>query len=103
MFKVNFINYKNILIADIVEMPESLRNTGEIKTLASNKKYSIKSINCPAIGMNGKVLFVRGNSKDNDWRVAVHDYETPEDAEKARYNFEELIKEINLKGGLENV
>lgn len=103
MLKVNFINYKNVLIADIVKMHESLRAAGETKTLANNGKYSIKSINCPAIGMNGKVLFVRGNSKDNDWRVAIHDYETQEDAEKARYNFEKMIKEINLKGGLEYV
>ena len=103
MFKVNFITYKTVLIADILEMPESFRNTEGTKTLADNGKYSIKSINCPAIGINGKVLFVRGNSKDNDWRVATHDYETPEDAEKARYNFEEMIKEINLKGGLEYV
>lgn len=97
MLKVNFINYKTLLIADIVEMSESLRNTGTAKVLANNEKYSIESICHPAIGANGKKLFVRGRSKYHDQEIPVYAYETTEDAVKARYNFEELVKEINEK------
>ena len=97
MFKVNFINYKTLLIADIIEMPESLRSTRGEKVLAINKKYSIKSVSCPAIGAFGEVLFVRGLNKGNDQRIPIYDYNTQEEAVKAKYNFEELVKEINEK------
>lgn len=98
MLKVNFINYKTLLIADIVEMSENLRTAnGFEKVLAENKTYSIKSICHPAIGANGKKLFVRGGSKRQDQEIPVYTYETTEDAVKARYNFEELVKEINEK------
>lgn len=98
MFKVNFISYKTLLIADIIEMPESLRNTrsGE-KVLAINEEYSIKSVSYPEIRPHGKVLFVRGTSKDGDQQIPIYVYDTQEDAVKARYYFEELVKEINEK------
>lgn len=98
MFKVNFMNYKTILIADIIEMPESLRNTrGGEKVLAINEKYSIKSISHPEIGGHGNVLFVRGGGKGSDQEIPFYIYDTQEDAAEARYNFEELVKEINEK------
>ena len=97
MLKVNFINYKTLLIADIIEMSESLRSTGRGKVLAKNTDYSIQSISCPAIGSYGKVLFLRGDMKDNDYQIPYYNYETPEDAMKARYIFEELVKEVNEK------
>lgn len=99
MFKVNFISYKTLLIADIIEMPESLRNTstGGRKVLATNEKYSIKSVCYPEIGEFGNVLFVRGSEKANDQQIPVYVYDTQEDAVKARYYFEELVKEINEK------
>ena len=98
MLKVNFLNYKTLLIADIIEMPESLRAIhGFEKALAENEEYSIKSISYPAIGTRGKTLFLRGSSKHNDYQIPTHVYETPKDAAKARYYFEEMIKQINEK------
>lgn len=97
MLKVNFLNYKTLLIADIIEMPESLRNTGGAKVLAINEKYSVKSISCPAIEESGKTLFLRGSSKDDDWRIPLFNYKTQEDMAKAKYYFEEMIKQINEK------
>lgn len=98
MLKVNFLNYKTLLIADIIEMPESLRAIhGFEKALAENEEYSIKSISYPAIGTRGKTLFLRGSSKHNDYQIPTHVYETQEDMAKAKYYFEEMIKQINEK------
>lgn len=97
MFKVNFISYKTLLVADIIEMPESLRSTRGEKVLATNEKYSIKSVCYPELGEFGNILFVRGESKEHDQRIPIYDYKTQEDAAEARYNFEELVKEINEK------
>ena len=51
MFKVNLITYKNILIVEILDMPEECRNINVMgaKTLSTMEGYAIRSILYPQL------------------------------------------------------
>lgn len=101
MFKVNFIRYKNILIAEVLDMPEKYRNVhSETKTIATRGNYTIKSAGFPEV--LGQILYVRGTFKNQDKRVSVYQYLSEDEAIKARSMFEAMIEELNANEGRKN-
>lgn len=63
MFKVNLITYKNILIVEILDMPEECRNINVMgaKTLSTMEGYAIRSILYPQLAK--KLSIWEGASK----------------------------------------
>lgn len=95
MFKVDFITYKNVLIAEILDMPEECRNinVNGAKTLSTMEGYTIESIMYPQL--TRKTLYMRGRYKDRDKKIVYFSYSTVEEAVKAKMMFEEMIKRLN--------
>lgn len=95
MFKVNFITYKNVLIAEILDMPEEYRNIDiyRTKTLSAMEGYTIQSILYPQLAR--KTLYMRGRLKERDKKIVYFSYSTVEEAVKAKAMFEEMIKRLN--------
>lgn len=95
MLKVDFAIYKNILIAEILDMPKEYRNLNDRggKVLSTMEGYAIKSISFPQL--TEKTLYVRGCAKARDKGVLCYSYPTAKEATKARAMFEEMIRQIN--------
>lgn len=90
--KVKFMRYKNIVLMEVLEMPEKYRGKGEL--IASlDEKVTIRSLHHPHI--RDSVLFLRGDliAHDDDCDVCV--YNTPEDALEGIKKFSNLIHELN--------
>ena len=95
MFKVNLITYKNILIVEILDMPEEYRNINVMgaKTLSTMEGYAIRSILYPQLAK--KTLYMRGRLKERDKKIVYFSYSTVEETVKAKAMFEEMIKRLN--------
>ena len=88
--KVKFLRYKNVVLMEVLEMPENYRAKGE---LIASEWTSIHSIGMPDI--RGSVLYLRGNMTECDNAVHTWTYKTTADALKAIKNFSELIHKLN--------
>lgn len=96
MFKVNFLCYKNVLIAEVLDMPENYRSVHyRTKTIATRGDYAIKSVNYPEV--QGKILYVWGTNKVSDKLISSYQYSSEEEAIKAMSMFEAMIEELNAK------
>ena len=96
MFRVNLVTYKNVLIAEVIDMPETYRSTQfNTKVLIERGGYSIKSVNCPEVQNN--ILYVWGTSRDRDNVVSSYQYSSEDEAIRAMSMFETMIEELNAK------
>ena len=83
-----------VLSAHVTSMSEGLR---EGHRLGRYKTYYIYSINHPQI--DGRTLYVRGETCSHDNLVATYIYHTPEEAKLARKAFQTIIRTINKAQG----
>lgn len=93
--KVKFLRYKNIVLMEVLEMPEKYRDMGNI---IDDGDYSIASRGNPSL-LNRR-CYLRGHFKDYDNYVAFCCYQSEEDAKKAVEKFTEFINEINARDNM---
>lgn len=86
---VDFTRVKNVLIAEIVNIPSALIGTGLI---IAKESYEIRSVNYAMLA--SKTLYLTGEA-DDAIRAMSQDYDTDEEAQKALNKFSELIREYN--------
>lgn len=86
---VDFARVKNILIAEIINIPAPLKGVG---TIITNEGYKISSMHYAMIA--GKTLYLTGLSDDST-RPMSYDYATDEEAQRAIDMFSGLIREYN--------
>lgn len=89
---VNFARVKNILIADIVNMPKELVNSG---TIISNERYSVVSVSYAEI--KGKTLYLTGSHDYRTDNYSSYSYNTEDEAQAALEGFSALITEYNKR------
>ena len=87
---VHFARIKNVLIADIVNMPKELVGSGEI---VSNERYEIASVSYAVL--TSKVLYLTGSLDDNNDYYLSYNYDTEGEAQAALECFSELIIKYN--------
>lgn len=87
---VHFARIKNVLIADIVNMPKELVGSGEI---AINERYEIASVSYAVLTSN--VLYLTGNLDYNNDRYLSYGYDTEGEAQAALEGYTELISKYN--------
>lgn len=87
---VHFARIKNVLIADIVNMPKELVGSGEI---VSNERYEIASVSYAALTSN--VLYLTGSLSYNNGYYLSYNYDTEGEAQAALESYTELIIKYN--------
>ena len=88
--KVKFLRYKNIVLMEVLEMPEKYRDIG---TIIEDGDYTIGSRGNPALA--NRYCYLRGSFKSYDNHVTFCHYQSEEVAKKTVEKFTELINEIN--------
>ena len=86
---VHFARIKNVLIADIINMPKELVGSGEID---SNERYEIASVSYALL--TSKVLYLTGRLDYNDGYLS-YSYDTEREAQEALECYSELISKYN--------
>ena len=86
---VHFARIKNVLIADIVNMPKELVGSGEI---ISNESYEIASLSYAVL--TSKVLYLTGSLDYNGYYLS-YNYDTEGEAQAALEGYTELIMKYN--------
>lgn len=89
---VHFTRVKNVLIADIVNMPKELVGSGEI---ASNERYEIASVSYALL--TSKVLYLTGSLDYNNDHYLSYCYDTEGEAQAALEGYTELISKYNKR------
>lgn len=89
---VHFALVKNVLIADIVNMPKDLIGKNMI---ISNELYSIRSVAYASMGFHN--LFLTGTFDKDSGHYVSYCYDTEEQAQAALENYSELIAEYNKR------
>ena len=87
---VHFARIKNVLIADIVNMPKELVGSGEI---LSNERYEILSVSYAVL--TSKVLYLTGSLDYNNGHYLSYNYDTEGEAQAALEGYTELIMKYN--------
>lgn len=87
---VHFARIKNVLIADIVNMPKDLIGSGKI---IGNERYEIASVSYAVLTC--KVLYLTGNLDYNEGNYLSYNYDTEGDAQVALECYSELIEQYN--------
>ena len=87
---VHFARIKNVLIADIVNMPKKLVGSGEI---ISNERYEIASVSYAVL--TSKVLYLTGSLDYNNGYYLSYNYDTEGEAQAALESYTELIMKYN--------
>ena len=87
---VDFARIKNVLIADIVNMPKELVGSGEI---ISNERYEIASVSYAML--ESKVLYLTGSLDYNNDYYLSYNYDTEGEAQAALDGYMELITKYN--------
>lgn len=90
--KVKFMRYKNVVLMEVLEMPDKYRGKGYLTT-SVDSKYVIRSIHAPQI--RERVLYLRGDFKEWDNNVSTCVYNTTYDALESIKCFSDLIRELN--------
>lgn len=88
--KVKFLRYKNVVLMEVLEMPEGYRGKGE---LIDSELASIYSGAVPDIG--DSILCLRGDTTEGDNKVCIQTYITTTAACVAIKNFSDLIHKLN--------
>lgn len=89
---VDFTRIKNVLIADIVNMPKELVGSGEI---VSNERYEIASVSYALL--TSKVLYLTGSLDYNNDCYLSYNYDTEVEAQEALECYTELISKYNKR------
>ena len=87
---VHFARIKNVLIADIINMPKELVGSGEI---LSNERYEIASVSYAVL--TSKVLYLTGSLDYNNGCYLSYNYDTEGEAQAALEGYTELIMKYN--------
>ena len=87
---VHFARIKNVLIADIVNMPKELVGSGEI---VSNERYEIASVSYALL--TSEVLYLTGSLDYNNGYYLSYNYDTEGEAQAALEGYTELIMKYN--------
>lgn len=87
---VHFARVKNVLIADIVNMPKELVGSGKI---VGNERYEVASVAYATL--TSKVLYLTGKMDDNNDYYLSYNYDTEGEAQAALECFSELINQYN--------
>ncbi len=95
---VDFTRIKNVLIADIVNMPKELVGSGEI---VSNERYEIASVSYALL--TSKVLYLTGSLDYNNDYYLSYNYDTEGEAQEALEGYTELIMKYNKSISSTNV
>ena len=86
---VDFARIKNVLIADIINMPKELVGSGEI---VSNERYEIASLSYALL--TSKVLYLIDRLDYNAGYLS-YSYDTEREAQEALECYSELISKYN--------
>ena len=86
---VHFARIKNVLIADIVNIPKELVGSGEI---LSNERFEIASVSYAL--RTSKVLYLTGRLDCNNGYLS-YSYDTEGEAQAALEGYTELISKYN--------
>ena len=92
--KVKFGRIKNVLLAQCLDMDESLR--GNLRYPSSNG-MCISSIEHPELLPTGRQLCLWGYDKDKDTMITSYTYETEDMAKRALRKFTKCIQEYNFE------
>lgn len=87
---VHFARIKNVLIADIVNMPKELVGSGKI---VGNERYEVASVSYAAL--TSKVLYLTGSLDYNNGYYLSYNYDTEGEAQAALECYSELISKYN--------
>lgn len=87
---VHLARVKNILIADIVNMPKELVGSGKI---AGNERYEVASVSYAEL--TSKVLYLTGSLDYNNGYYLSYNYDTEDEAQAALESYSELISKYN--------
>ena len=101
MIKVKFTQYKNVVIADILEQGEEVVRGSYNRRFIDQfgRSFYIDSSAFPAI--SGRTLFLRGVTTSKDKEVAYWSYNTEAEAKTAVQAFQTLIDWHNAACGSE--
>ena len=92
--KVKFGIVGNVLLAQVIDMDESLR--GKLRYCSSNG-MCISSIEHPAFLPHGRQLCLWGSDKEKDTMITSFTYETEDMAKCALRKFTKCIQGYNFK------
>lgn len=87
---VHFARVKNVLIADIINMPKELVGSGKI---FSNGRYEVASVSYAVL--TSKVLYLTGSLDYNNDYYLSYNYDTEGEAQAALEGYSELISKYN--------
>lgn len=90
---MEFALFKNVLLAETVQMPEDLRGKGDLTSITvEGFDFYLKSYSRPMIG--GNILYLPGTLKSADKEVATLTCDS-EEAAFYEYVFRQLVNKIN--------
>ena len=87
---VHLARVKNVLIADIVNMPKELVGSGKI---IGNERYEVASVSYAAL--TSKELYLTGSLDYNNDYYLSYNYDTEGEAQAALEGYSELISKYN--------
>lgn len=91
---MEFALFKNILLAEVLQMPEDLRGKGDLTSVvAKNDNFYLKSYSRPAIGNNE--LYLPGTFRSADKEVATLTCDSEEEAAFYEHICRQLVNKIN--------
>ena len=91
---VEFVHFKNILLAETIQMPEDLRGKGDLTSITiEGFDFYLKSYSRPTIGSD--ILYLPGTFRDGDREVATLTCDSEEEAAFYEYVFKQLVNKIN--------
>ena len=91
---MEFVLFKNVLLAEVVQMPEDLRAKGDLCSITvANFNFYLKSYSRPMISADS--LYLPGRVKSADKLVFSASYDTEEEAALYKWICERLVNKIN--------
>lgn len=91
--KIKIWNYKNVVLYEVLEQDESLRDY-DFPYMARNG-WTIISDDFPELNEDDKQIFVRGQTEEDDKNVFCDDVYSIEEAEKIVKEVQQAVKEFN--------
>lgn len=88
--KIELFRYGRLVFGKVLEMDESLRNTG---ILVKNEEFEIDSEGSPEL--YNKILYIQGSCTGKDNKEFFYCYELEEKAIEVCDNIKELVEKIN--------
>ena len=91
---MKFVLFKNILLAETIQMPEDLRGKGDLTSITiEDFDFYLKSYSRPTL--TNDTLYLPGTFKDGDREVATLTCDSEEEAAFYEHVFKKLVNKIN--------